>query len=80
MGLGRGGDPRGHCRWPSKAHASPGGFPHPGKRLWARLGEQHMEEAAERITAEETGYSQAPRAIVLHLFSIGSATEPEEED
>lgn len=80
MGLGRGGDPRGHCCWPSEAHRHPGGFLHPGKRLRARLGEQHMEEVAEGVIAEETGYSQAPRAIVLHLPSVGPATEPEEED
>lgn len=66
MGLGRGGDPRGHCPWPNEV--SPGGFP--------CLGVQQMEEEAELlqrnlVTARHQGQV---------FSSIGSATEPERED
>lgn len=62
--------PAGSLLLPNKAGTSPRGFLHPGKRLQAHLGEQHMQEELLERKLVTTRHQ-------VTLVSISLATEPE---
>lgn len=69
MGLGRDGTSRVTAA-PNRAGTSPKGSLHPGKRPRAHLGEQHMQEVAQRVIGKETGHNQAPRALSASFWPL----------